>query len=104
MYCGDFFCVKHGIIEEDHMHVCFKKKCILKYQDLQMHNIWLENTYTLNQQKKCGEMKCNEFYDHHCSRCIIGFCMNHIRFMRSNAKSELTLICMHCEKRKKIWE
>ena len=103
VYCGDFFCIEHGIIEDDHMYVCSKKKCVLKYEDLQQHHIWLENAYSLNAQKKCGRSKCSQSYDHLCSRCSIGFCMNHIDFMRSNAITELTLVCKHCEQRKGIW-
>ena len=57
VYCGDFFCIEHGIIEDDHMYVCSKKKCVLKYEDLQQHHIWLENAYSLNAQKNLEELQ-----------------------------------------------
>lgn len=109
VYCGAPFCEQHGERHPDYVDVCSRRRCRQKYVDVQAHHEFIEKRRHANRVAVCAHEGCQERMRHRCARCLLEFCVEHVRQQdvsdpadprRTKTKA---LVCEHCQARRKLW-
>ena len=109
VYCGRKFCDEHGERGPDHIDTCSRRACRKKRADVLLHQAWKQGGEAMNRGAICAVEECEERMRHRCSRCLLMFCIEHIRNMRMVSRSGMrdqgrAVVCDHCRGRRGIWD
>lgn len=109
VYCGAPFCDEHGERHADYVDVCSRRRCRQKYTDVHAHHESIEQRRYANRVSVCANEGCQERMRHRCSRCLLDFCVEHVRQREVSSLDKAepgktrALLCDHCDARRKLW-
>jgi hypothetical protein len=109
VYCGRRFCADHGERGPEFIDTCSRRGCSKKQRDVVEHLEWKQGGSDKNRGAICATEDCGERMRHRCSRCLLMFCVEHVRNMRMVSESGMRdqgqiVVCQHCRSRRGIWE
>src|SRR5581483_1380208 len=106
VYCGRFFCARHGVLQDDGAEVCARKECEAKRLDLIGHLTYKETAQTRNESRACGIEVCQSTIEAQCVRCRAYFCLEHLDIREDIVEDEgarlprMVRMCRHCHVRR----
>jgi hypothetical protein len=110
-YCARDFCEEHARHVEGYEAVCTRKRCVLKHEDLQRHNVYKVDVIRRNKTGHCGEPECEEVHPRfQCSLCQGFYCFDHVTERSYPLQDgwvkidKQVSVCEWCWARRKIWQ
>lgn len=108
-YCARLFCARHTLILELEQHVCNRKNCAAKWDDLQVHLAYKGVVFARNGRELCGINDCSGVNFGQCVRCTGFFCPQHVGPLEEVVLENkvrvkhMATLCLHCSQRREIW-